>query len=293
MRDITPFVVILVALTLLIPLKDTTSKYLSQRLKEEKIGYLPSRDILKIISLDHKILTGNWLFFKTITYYGGKIDPNIGGNRRNIEFYNMYKFLDSASYLDPYNLDVYYFVEAIFTWDLKRIREVNVLLERGLKFRNWDYNIPYFLGFNYFYFLKDYKKASNYFKIAAELSHNDFFISLASRILYEANMTEVAINLLKNMISEIRDIKVKNELIIRLKSLESALLLENAVKEFQRRFLKNPKNLFDLIDSGILEKIPEDPYGGKFYLDKNNKVRTTSEFTFVKMKKNYETINKY
>jgi len=34
------------------------------------------------------------------------------------------------------------------------------------------------------------------------------------------------------------------------------------------------------VEGGILKGIPPDPYGGKFYLDKSGRVRTTSEFAF-------------
>lgn len=280
MKKILPFAVIITSILLLIPVVKITSKELSRRSIEEKLGYIPSSSVLKIASLDHKALFGNWLFFKVMTYYGGKIDPKLSGTGRGIEYYNMYRFLDAASILDPYNIDVYYFTEAVFTWGIGRIKEVNRILERGLKYRTWDHYIPFFIGFNYFYFLKDYNEASRYLKMVAEMTKSTFFSSLASRILYEAERTDVAISFLKSMIRDIKKESLRRNLLIRLKALEGVSYLEKAIKDFERLYKRKPKSINELLQIGIISYIPKDPYGGRFYIDKDGRVRSTSKFAF-------------
>ncbi len=280
MKKAMPFIIIIISVILLIPVQKSTSKYLALRSVEEKLGYIPSGKALKAVALDHKALLGDWLFFKAMTYYGGKIDPNLGATGRNIEYYNMYRFLDAASLLDPYNIDIYYFTEAVFTWGIGRIREVNRILERGLKYRNWDHYIPFFMGFNYFYFLKDYETASKYLKMVAEMTKSPFFASLASRMMYEAQRTDVAIGFLKTMIRDIKKESLRRSLLVRLKALEGVSIIEKAISEFELRYGRKPDDIKELIRTGILENIPEDPYGGRFYIDKHGRVRSTSKFAF-------------
>jgi len=281
-KEYYPAVCLLLAIVLLIPVESKLAGFMSFRSAEEKLGYIPSRDILKIAVLDHRPLFGDWLSFKVITYYGGKIDPELGRGARGIEFPNMYRFMDAATYLDPYNIDAYYFTEAVFTWELGRIREVNRILERGLQYRTWDFYIPFFLGFNHFYFLKDYTGASRYMKIASEISKNPLFVNLTARFLYESEETPLAIAFLKTMKEEIHNEAMKREIEIRLKALEAIEYLEKGVWEFRKRFNKTPLSLEEVIQAGIIEKIPPDPYGGRFFIDQNGKVRTTSNLASPK-----------
>lgn len=277
MKRFLPFALIIISVIFLIPIAKTASKELSKRSIEEKLGYVPSRDVLKVASLDHKALSGEWLFFKVMTYYGGKIDPEFK-KERTIEYHNMYRHLDAASFVDPYNIDVYYFAEAVFTWGIGRINEVNQLLERGIQYRTWDFYIPFFMGFNYFYFLKDYESASRYLKIAAEITKDPFFASLTSRMMYEAQRTEMAIAFLKTMIEKIWNEAIKRNLSIRLKALEGVLTIEKAMSEFEQRYGRRPVDIDELLKTEILKGLPEDPYGGRFYIDEKGRVRSTSKF---------------
>ncbi|MFN3480665.1 MAG: hypothetical protein ACK415_09800 [Thermodesulfovibrionales bacterium] len=282
MKKALPVVLLFISIVCLIPLIKKTSTYMSQTPFQEKLGYIPSREIMKIIALDHKPLIGDWLCFKVITYYGGKIDPALSGKTMDIEFPNMYKFMDVATHLDPYNIDAYYFTEAAFTWGLGRIREVNRILERGVQARQWDSMIPFFMGFNYFYFLKDFINASNYMKIATERSKNPMFANLTARFLYESENTPLAIEFLRVMISEIHNEAMKKDLETRLKALEAVYYLERGVETFKKEFRRSPGSIDEMLASGIIDKIPRDPYGGRFYIDENGRIRSTSKFAFIK-----------
>jgi len=72
----------------------------------------------------------------------------------------MYNTLVTAVKLDPYNMDAYYFAQSAFTWEVGRVKEVNSVLEYGMKYRTWIGSC-FFVGFNEAYFLKNYAKAAN------------------------------------------------------------------------------------------------------------------------------------
>ncbi len=277
-----PLLVVILAAGLVAILQISIKEQMEQRRLEEKLGYLPRKEVLKVMGLDHRGLLGQYIFFKAMTYYGGKIDPFLGS--KGIEYYNMYRFIDAATYLDPYNIDAYYFTEAVFTWGIGRIRETNRILQRGLHYRYWDPMLPFFIGFNYFYFLKDYERGARYIQKVAEMQKSSFYTSLASRLLYEANRTDLAIDFLQEMVKEITKENLRRPLLKRLEALKMVKKIEDAMEEFQRRFGRRPHSIEEMVTTGILDQVPQDPYGGRFYIDNSGKVRSTSRFAPARRK---------
>ncbi|MBF0540216.1 MAG: hypothetical protein HQK91_02040, partial [Nitrospirae bacterium] len=197
-----PFIL---SIILLIPIQQNVTKIMQSRPLEEKLGFLPSNNSLKPAVLNQKEAISEWIFLKTLTYFGMKIDKDRPELSKTIDYYNMFRFLDAATYLDPYNIDAYYFTEAVFTWELMRIKEANYILQRGIESRTWDFYIPFFIGFNNFYFLKDYKNGAKYMEIAARITGDPLFTTLTSRLLYESNQTGVAIAFLEMMIKNMEN----------------------------------------------------------------------------------------
>lgn len=260
----------------LIPLYSSVASLLSERTVEEKLGYIPSNVALRIMSLEHRHLTSEWLFLRAVTYYGGQIEKKSDGTTRAIQYPEMYEFLNAAALLDACNADVHYFAQAIFPWELGKAAETNEILAKGLSCRTWDPFIPFFLGFNSYYFLKDYKSAATYFHRAAVISGDVLAVNLTARSLYEADETRMAIGFLKLMIEKANNETVRSQLQMRLDTLNTILVIEDAVRQFEDIKSQKPALLQDLIAAGLIRELPRDPYGGRFYLE-NGRVRTTSK----------------
>lgn len=266
-------------LLIVFPLAD----HLKNRPLQIKLGYMPDSQVIKVLTADQRYFVADLIMLKVILYYGELLEKAKGKNLYASEpdYAGMFKLLQTALQIDPYNQDPYYFGQAAFTWDLGWYREVNSLLDYGIKYRNWDYQLNFFAGFNAGYFLKDYKAAAVYMQRAAEMEKEQQFATLAARYFYEANEHDVAILFLQTMRKSARDSKERKLYDFRLKALVAAKDAEVAVKAFQNRFGYLPKSLNDLVAGGFIPSLPLDPYGGRFYLDENAKVRTTSNFTFA------------
>lgn len=249
--------------------------YREQSKRTETVHYLPQIEILNILSLDYKGLISKLLFFKTLVYYGEHMDSRIMPDWKW-----MYQILNASTILDPYNIDSYYFTQAVLTWDANLIKETNLILERGEKYRAWDFFMPFFLGFNYFYFLKDNKNAALYFEHAARI--NPALIDYAIRFHYKANEIPLAISILRKMHDDIKNEDIRKQIMQRINAYENALILEKAVRQYEEKFHELPEKLEYLLEKGLISQIPEDPYGGKFYFDKKeNIVKTTSNFKMI------------
>jgi tetratricopeptide (TPR) repeat protein len=251
--------------------------YLRQRPVEVKLGYLPHPQILKLSVADHGLAVAEVAVVKVLFYFGTLVEVFHKNVIFRPEYPNMYRTLQTAAQLDPYNMDNYYFAQAAFTWELGRIAEVNALLEQGMKYRTWDPWLPFYIGFNRAYFLKDYIGAAPFMQLAAERSGNPLFTKLASRYFYESRQTELGLIFLDSMIAQAKDKAVKATYQLRRDALLAVAEIERALSEFRKRQGRDPSDLHELVATGLLPALPADPYGGIFYLDADGRVRSTSK----------------
>ena len=252
--------------------------FLKNRPVEVKLGYQPHPQIIKTIIGEHGSTYAAATVLKVLFYYGTILQNFQDNIIIRPEFRNMYKTLAGAVYVDPYNMDAYYFAQAAFTWELGRIQEVNSLLEKGMEYRTWDYWLPFYIGFNYAYFLHDYPNAAIYMQRAAEISGSSHFAKLTSRYFYESEQTELGLAFLDSMIKGAKSDSVRKSYEMRRDALIAVSQIEKAVNIYQDSFGSPPEKLADLVQSGLLGKIPDDPYGGTFYIDEHDKIRSSSKF---------------
>ena len=199
---------------------------------------------------------------------------------RSADWRRLLENLYTIHRLDPYYFDPYYLEAAFVSWMVKGnpelIERINQNLKYGLEFCK-DWRIPFFLGFNYFYFIDNKEKGAKYLEIASQMKGAPSYLKLlASRLYAESGRINFAIAVIKEELKNTQNENLKRSLKKRLKALESMKLLYKAIAVFKSKFGRCPYNLEELIMKGILIKIPEDPFGGKFYLKKDCSIWTTS-----------------
>lgn len=259
--------------------------YLHNKPLVEKLGYVPSVTAFKTMAADQKELVAASLIMKVLMYFGGlyeKVDNQVAIAP---DYMSMSRLLHGAVKLDPYNMDAYYFAQGFLTWDVKQYKIANDLLDYGMKYRTWDWQLPFFAGFNHAYFLKDYAKAAVYYKKAGELSGSDLSIMLAGRYMQESGQTELAIAYLSAMVRGERNQAVRKSYETRLEAFKEVRRIEISRDRYLEATGAMPSGLEQLISGGYLSPLPKDPYGGRFYLDKDGRVATTSKFSLPASKK--------
>jgi len=257
--------------------------YMRNKPIEEKLGYVPSIKLLKPLSADQKELAGASLVMKVLMYFGGIVGMAQEGRviTESPDLQGMSRLLHGAVQLDPYNMDAYYFAQGFLTWEAKQFKLANGLLDYGMKYRTWDWYLPFFAGFNSAYFLKDYTKAAAYYKRAGDLSGQDLHKSLASRYLQESGQTVLAIAYLTAMEKGEKNQAMKKMYQIRLQAFREVRRIELARDQYQQQRGTLPGSVEQLLQFGLLAPAPVDPYGGRFYLEPSGKVATTSKFAFA------------
>jgi hypothetical protein len=277
-----------VALLCYVAILPPFTSYLKQRPVAQKMGYLPEGKILKYMVADHRSLVAEWAVLKVLFYYGGLMEGATGTQQFSVppEYYSMFRTLQTALRLDPYNMDAYYFTQAAFTWEVGRIKEVNNILDYGMRYRTWDYQLPFFAGFNSAFFLKDYTGAAEYMKKAAKLSGDPLFTNLAARFFYESGREDLGIMFIKSMQKSTRDRKVRRLFQMRIRALEAVQKIRAAANGFASHYGRLPRTVDELVEKGLLDSVPADPYGGKFFITPAGSVESTSKLALGRRARN-------
>jgi hypothetical protein len=187
--------------------------------------------------------------------------------------------LDVVTDLDPYFLDPYVLGEGLLTWDAQRFDTANALLRKGMEYRYWDWQLPYYVGFNHFYFLKDYATGSKYLMQAAEIPGSPAFLkTLAARLAYYGGKSQTALIFLQQMLAQSSSETLKQRMQKRLLALERAVQIEESLQQYRSDLGSGPPELNELVEMGYLQELPPDPYGGEWRILRNGRVYSTSKF---------------
>lgn len=255
------------------------SQHLRERPAVIKLGYLPSAKVMKLAAPEFSPLLAQLAVARVMIYYGSLFQQNPALIQRPPEVFNMFKTIERAVQLDPYNMDAYYFAQATFTWEIGRAKDVNQLLKHGIKYRVWDWHLPYYVGFNAAYFLQDYATAATYMKQAAEISGYPFFSRLAARYLSDAGQTDMAITYLEAMIKEAKDETIRELYLQRLEPLLEARRIEPLVERFRQEHGRLPASIAELLQVKLLEHEPVDYLGREFLITPEGRVVLTQKPT--------------
>lgn len=244
------------------------------RMEEVKGITLPPA-IVKLFSLEFRNIAADYLFVRASQFYGGRVDTIADATVEDWQW--LYRNIDLVTELDPYFQDPYYMGNAFLAWDAGMVKEANVLLHKATKARYWDWNFPFHLGFNNFYFLGDNKTGAEYLRVASQRPGAwDFLTTLAARLYYMEGKTAVARAFMEKMWENESDPKRKEFYMARLDALNKIFFLEKAVDVYESLTGIPLGELKTLVKTKIIRDIPRDPYGGYFYIDKNGSIRTTS-----------------
>lgn len=242
-------------------------------------GYVLPSSILKITSLEFDGLASDFMFLKAITFIGGTDERKESPEQKKSGLTWVYHVLDAATDLDPYFIEPYYLANAYLPWKAGMVSETNILLEKGSRYRDWDWMLPFYIGFNHFFFLHDSAKASEYLMLASRKPDASPFLgSIAARLAYQGRKTENAIIFLEEILRVTEDEAIRKRYKTRIEALKAIFSLEQSADLYKKKFKKNPSTIDELLTRQIIKELPHEPYGGSFYIDSEGKVRSTSDY---------------
>ncbi len=224
---------------------------------------LPPAAFLKAISGEFNPIISE-IFFA----YGSVLLGSL--NRSSpVENWNyVYNVLELSRNIDPYFKDPYRLVQGIYPWIPKMPDKAISFLKKGLAFRTWDSMLPYYTGFDYYFFSGKYKKSAEYLFMSARISHNPFMGTLAAKIAYKGGDVDTGITFLTNILKNTLNKSTRNTISMRINALKGVKFLKKAVSEYKKIYGCMPRNLEELVVKGIIQKIPKNPYKITYRLEK-------------------------
>ncbi len=242
--------------------------------KLKRFLYLPQGEYLRIAVLGYEQVLADLLWIQGIQAMAGpKTSEEAGAWIAHA--------LDVITTLDPRFVRVYEVGGIALTTLVHLPEESNRLLEKGIMYNPDVWQLPFLLGFNYYFDFYDDLKAAEYMARAARVPGAPAYLAkLAAKLYVSARTPQVAVDFLGQVYAQTTDENVKQVLEQRLKEVvveRDLLLLEEAIGRYRQTTGSPPENLKDLVRTGILRQLPREPFGGRYLYDPQTQTVRSSE----------------
>ncbi|MDF1615701.1 hypothetical protein [Desulfurivibrio dismutans] len=201
-----------------------------------------------------KQLGGEMQFVRAAVFHGG-VDPE----RDPLEYAApLAATLGAAVHLHPQFIDSYYLVQATLPMlNEQYAREANDLHRRGMTALPERFDLPFFAGFNSFYYLQDHAAAASHLQEAARRPKAPaWFGHLAATLSGEGGDLYGGLLLLEAMLAgeedELRRERYRHSIVM----FQRAIAVQEAVEAYRARHGRPPAELAELVPD-YLAGLPE------------------------------------
>jgi tetratricopeptide (TPR) repeat protein len=242
--------------------------------KFQRFMYLPQGEVLKVASLGFQSVVADFLWLQAVQAMGERKVSDEAGRW-------IYRALDVVTTLDPKFVRAYEAGGLALCTLVVLPEESNALLEKGMKHNPQVWQLPFYVGINYYFEFGDDAKAGEYIARAARLpgapEHLAFF---SARLYASSREPQAAIDVLAQLYEQAKDESLRRALERRLKEViveRDLQLLEEAISRYSERHKRMPDRLDELVGPGFLLELPRDPFGGTYlYNPETQAVRSSS-----------------
>lgn len=258
------FVLCLVAIVAVSYVYSTAQiKALPRQKVSEEVNVAISPEIQIMLAGGDNFLAANLAAFRATIVAVQDLNP--------ADYQILAKVQDDASILNPAQGDNYYIAQGVLPW-IGLHQPTITILERATIARPTDFLPPYFLGFDYMYYEGNFANSGHYYREAANRvggKNRDALLSHAAKFMEKSNDPSTAIQFINGLIKSTRNPGLQGFLRARIVRLEGLIILRNAASKYNEKFQHPPAKLNDLVESGFLPTLPNDPLGKGYRLDEN------------------------
>ena len=238
---------------------DVETRTIAQE-KEELL--VRSAPLLKKLSLGYESLLADIYWTRVVQYYGNKVVLP------DQKFELLWPLLDITTTLDP-KLIVAYRFGAVFLSEpavgAGRADLAAELVERGVVANPDDWHLDADLGFLYYWYLKDYAKASAAYLEASKKPDAPVLMKMmAAEVAAKGDSFTASTAIWSEIFETSQDPAVKKNAFQHLQSLQAQqdlLALDKYAEDYRQRNGRYPATTRELYESGILSGVPLDPAG--------------------------------
>ncbi|MBN2809083.1 MAG: hypothetical protein JXR80_06285 [Deltaproteobacteria bacterium] len=227
----------------------------------------PTSQALAYLSLDHRGFLADILFIRAIQHAGSLLWKPLNFS---LDSPWKYALMERVTELDPLYYNAYLFSGMGLIQDFDDILLARPILERGLKNFPESWELPFWLGYDFYLYQNDYATASRYLLMAAEKPNAPrSFFALLLKTLNQQGAYHQAQALMSKMAASQPAGSLKLLYEKKALRLQHLAQLQDAAGKFAEREKRKINNLDELVKSGLLEKIPDDPLGQGYHWSKD------------------------
>jgi tetratricopeptide (TPR) repeat protein len=227
---------------------------------------------LAFLSPGIRLSIADYYWLQTIQYLG---EPR----RLERGFEKLFPLADLVTDLDPGHGYAYQTAGIVLSAQ-GRLDESDRILKKGMGpgRPNW-WSYPFYIAFNHYFYRGDYAEAARWARIAARTPGASTNIShLALALEVKSGSPDEAVAFLEEMRGLAKDEKTAAALAdqYRLALLQRDFArLDAAVATYRERTGRAPARLEELVTSGILTRLPDEPNGGRYTIAADGVVHST------------------
>ncbi|MEL6761082.1 MAG: hypothetical protein AAFP04_11845 [Myxococcota bacterium] len=221
----------------------------------------------RLLSLGHYAVVADYYWLRALGHFG---DATL---HRDL-YPQLEPLLTRANRLDPYFRSIYRLAGTALTLNGMEVELSNRLLRRGVKYRPDVWEIPFYLGFNTYYFEHDFEKAAEILARAAKLpGAPEHTGGVATRLAAEAGRPEIGLQLVEEILAQMpedENDELRKQYVERRNTLALEVQLgwlNEAASRFRAERGTAATSLDDLLSAGLLTEIPQEPLGGTYRIE--------------------------
>lgn len=227
------------------------------RIKEIYLPYAPPANLQKVV-LGYLTPLGAELQYSTLMVYVGTILDRFGTKKLDSEQNSLGYNFENIVKMYPQFIDTFFFCQAILPYSSKEsaitASEIHLL---GEKTHKDSILLPFFAGFNYFYFAEMNEKAAEIlFRVSQKDGAPGWLGHLAAVLRAEEGNIEAGLFSLKVLLNTTSDESEKKRLTDDIDVFERALEVEQAIKRYESSEGKPLDQLVDLVPN-YLTSLPD------------------------------------
>lgn len=226
-----------------------------------ELSYLPKGPYLKMAVLGYRQIAADLIWLKAIQHFGGR-------DATRADYRWAYHAADVLTDLDPQFVMAYQATGTVLGVWGGLVHESIAILKKGMRHNPNVWQLPFTVGYDYFYELCDPASAAEYFRQASLLpGAPEYLPKLAARMTVEGGDPDAALEFLERFYQQASDERMREALAQRIKEVlaeRDIRFLEEAIRRYQSRYHERPKKLDDLVTGGIISQLPFDPFGGTY-----------------------------
>lgn len=238
----------------------------------EEMMYFPSGRFMKPAAIEYQVLAADMIWLRAVQYYGYHLMTD-----RKYEWLG--HIFEILTELDPRFIGAYHFGALTLAWDAGNPNQALQLLKLGMRRNPTNWQLPFDAGFINYMLTRDYDMAARYFRIASELpgawhvTHRWAAVAAG-----RAGSFEVARDMWVEIYNSTENRRIRELAVRQLKAVklsQDTARLQDAVNRFREDKGRLPERLDELVRFGYTGLLPEEPYGGRYYLE-GDRVRSST-----------------